>query len=79
MGKRQTLLEIDAELFHEGEYMVKIDCSVQNKKKIISDQIALKLVIYPHQTQPNLIQNPFKEGIYLGNRWEHHAPAAKHT
>jgi lipopolysaccharide transport system ATP-binding protein len=71
IGKRQTLLEIDAHLFHEGEYVVKIDCSLQNKKKIISDQITLKLVIYPHQTQPNLIKNPFKEGIYLGNRWEH--------
>jgi lipopolysaccharide transport system ATP-binding protein len=71
IGKRQTLLEVDTHLFHEGEYIVKIGCRLQNKKNIISDQIALKLMIYPHQNQLNLLQNPLKEGIFLSNRWEH--------
>lgn len=71
IGQRRTLLEVDTHLFHEGEYIVKIACNLQNKKNIISDQIALKLMIYPHQNPLNLMQNPLKEGIFLSNRWEH--------
>lgn len=70
-GKRQTTLEIDAQLFHEGEYIVKIDCSMQNHKKILSDQIALKLTIYPHPSQPHVLPHIHKDGVHLGHLWEH--------
>lgn len=69
IGKRMASFMIDTDLFREGEYSVKLDCSLHNRKKIISDEIALKLQVYA-QTKQTRFHSTAKEGLLLGNQWE---------
>lgn len=59
---------VDTNLFHEGEYSVKLECGLHNKKKIITDQVALKLQVYLPANPSQFICS--KDGISLGSRWE---------
>jgi lipopolysaccharide transport system ATP-binding protein len=68
--RRKALFKIDTALFHEGDYSLKLECQLHNKKRILGDQIALKLQIYQPTHASELIHSYTKDGIFLGNHWE---------
>lgn len=69
-GKHKLSFKLDAGLFHEGEYLIKVDCFIHNKKRILSDEITLKFPIYAPKKNTRFSHMHEKDGIFLGNRWE---------
>ena len=68
-GRHRAVFHLDSSLFHEGEYLIKIDCSLSHKKPIIIDDILLKFPIYPQNRNSTYNPNVEREGISLGNKW----------
>lgn len=69
-GRHRVVFPFDAGLFHEGEYLIKIDCHIHNKKRIIDDQIMLKFPVYAEQKNTRFTHIANREGIFLGNHWK---------
>jgi lipopolysaccharide transport system ATP-binding protein len=68
-GCHRVVFPFDAALFHEGEYLIKVDCHIHNKKRVIEDQIVLKFPVYSEQKNTRFGHSSNKEGIFLGNHW----------
>lgn len=68
-GTHQFSFHLDLSLFHPGEYQVRLDCSLFNRKRIINDEITLKFSVYSKQEIKYEI-GAEKEGISLGNKWK---------
>jgi lipopolysaccharide transport system ATP-binding protein len=69
-GRQRVTFELDAGLFHEGEYLVKLNCSIHNIKKILDDEIVLKFPVYVQEKNTRFGFAFNREGIFLGNKWE---------
>ncbi len=57
-------------LFHPGEYRIRLESSLFNRKKILEDDVVVKFAVY---SQDDEIRHEFgveKEGISLGNGWQ---------
>ena len=54
------ITSIECELFHPGEYQIRLDCSVTNHKKILHDDIAVK---FPIPDDLAILQYP-KERVF---------------
>lgn len=72
-GRHRLAFKLDAGLFHEGEYLIKLHCAIQNKKKISDNEIVLRFPVYS-QKNSRFGHTLEREGIFLGNRWEWHPP-----
>jgi lipopolysaccharide transport system ATP-binding protein len=71
-GLHRFSFPVNAGLFHEGEYLLKIDCFIPNKKTILKEDIQLKLPIYADKSnkgQPVPKEGQSKEGVFLGHHW----------
>lgn len=68
-GRHKAIFELDASLFHEGEYAIKLDCFIYNRKRILSDQIMLKFPVFSQQKNTRFTHSSEKDGIFLGNKW----------
>lgn len=68
-GSKRLSFHLDLNLFHPGEYQIKLDCSLLNRKKILQDDILLKFAVYSRAPQLNYELGAEKDGISLGNRW----------
>jgi lipopolysaccharide transport system ATP-binding protein len=68
-GVHKVSFQLDAKLFHEGEYMVKLDCFVHNKKHIVRDEASLKFSVFPRKKNTRFHSHPGIQGIHLGNQW----------
>lgn len=68
-GKYKVFFHLDVGLFHEGEYIVKVDYGVGNQKHVTATEIALKFPVY--SKNDHSMYRPYleREGISLGNRW----------
>lgn len=69
-GRHRLTFQIDSEIFHEGDYLVKIDCGLHNGKNIISDAIILKYPIYVMDKSTRDGHLSDRDGIFLGKKWE---------
>lgn len=69
LGHHRLSFELDLDLFHPGEYHIKMDCSLLNKKKILDDEVLLKFAVYSQTKDCKQEAGVEKEGISLGNRW----------
>lgn len=85
-GRHRVTFSLDAGLFHEGDYLVKLNCSIHNVKKIIDDDIILKFPVYVREKNTRFGFSFNREGIFLGNKWEwphpeiiHHSLPGKHS
>lgn len=68
--KHHLSFHLDLNLFHPGEYQVRLDCSLLNRKKILHDEVLLKFAIYSQPSKANKFEiGAEKDGISLGNRW----------
>lgn len=74
IGKKTLSFSLDSGLFHEGDYLVKLHCSIHNKKKITDDDIVLKFPVYVQQKNTRFGHALVREGVFLGNHWEWHHP-----
>lgn len=69
--KRQAVFTLDTAMLHEGEYSLKIECQLYDKKKVLTDQIALKLQIYLEESASAAFAPLSKDVCFLGNQWKH--------
>jgi lipopolysaccharide transport system ATP-binding protein len=67
-GKHQVSFQIDLSLFHPGEYQIKLESSLLNKKKILQEDILLKFAVYSQKAHKYEL-GVEKDGISLGDRW----------
>jgi len=68
-GKHRLSFQINGNLFHEGEYAVKIECLLHGIKHIITDQISLKYNVFASQKNTTFGHLSNQQGISLGNQW----------
>lgn len=68
-GQHQVAFDLDLGLFYPGEYQIRVDCSLLNKKRILSDDILLKFALYSQGSPLKYEIGEAKDGISLGNRW----------
>lgn len=69
-GDHQLSFRLDLDFFHPGEYQIRLECSLLNKKKILDDEdILLKFAIYSQNKELKYERGSEKDGISLGNRW----------
>ena len=69
-GRYQLSFRLDLDLFHPGEYQIRLECSLLNKKRILQDEVLLRFGVY---SQNKDLKHEFgveKDGISLGNRWK---------
>lgn len=69
-GRQKISFPLNANLFHEGEYQIKLDCAIHNKKRILSDQICLKFSVYAPHKNTRFHHSSQREGLFLGSKWE---------
>lgn len=69
-GKVHASFQLDASFFYEGDYIIKVDCFIHNKKRVLSDEIVLKFPVYTQKKNTHLTHSIAQEGVFLGNRWK---------
>ncbi len=69
-GRHQLSFDLNLEYFHPGEYQIRLECSLLNKKQILQGEILLAFAVYSHEKPMQSEQGIHKEGISLGNRWK---------
>ncbi len=72
IGQQKLKFLIDAQLFHEGEYFIKLDCVGKQNRKVVGDEIMLKFSVYGQKSVGPLESLANRSGISLGNRWKKH-------
>jgi lipopolysaccharide transport system ATP-binding protein len=68
-GRHQVSFQIDLDLFHPGEYQIRLECSLLNTKKILQGEVMLKFAVYSQNKPLKYELGIEKDGISLGNRW----------
>lgn len=70
-GKHTLAFELDVGLFHEGEYVIQVECALHNRKKIVTDEILLKFPVYNRRkNSPFTHVRNSGSGIFLGHHWK---------
>lgn len=75
-GRQRLTFPLNAGLFHEGEYLIKLNCAIHNKKRIIDDDIVLKFPVYVRQKNTRFGYSLNRDGVFLGNKWDLHGREA---
>lgn len=65
-GMHQLSFTFDTAIFHEGDYLLKIESFIHNERKILQDEIILKCPIYLFEKET---RGMIRDGVTLGNRW----------
>jgi len=68
-GDYRLSFEVDLDLFHPGEYQIRLESSLLNKIKILQDEILLKFAVYSQNKSLKYEVGVGNDGICLGNRW----------
>jgi lipopolysaccharide transport system ATP-binding protein len=68
-GRKRATFAFDSNLFHEGDYLVKLDCALHNRRQILRDDVILKYQVYPSKVNSRFGQLSEGKGVYLGNGW----------
>lgn len=71
-GQQRLTFILDTGIFHEGEYLIKLSCAIQHHKRILSDEITLKLPIYAPSKNMHLTHSEEAAGVFLGTHWNIH-------
>jgi len=69
-GKYKISLMFDTELFYEGEYFIKLECTGHHNRRVITDDIIIKMPVYAQNPNNNACRTNPRSGISLGNRWK---------
>lgn len=68
-GTQRLFFHLDMNLFHPGEYQIRLDSAILNDKKNLEEEVLLKFAVYSREPQLKQEMGMEKEGISLGNRW----------
>ncbi len=68
-GRYRLAFQLDLALFHPGEYQIRVECALLNKKKILHDDVTLKFAVCSRNPNPKYELGIEKDGISLGDRW----------
>lgn len=68
-GQHRVSFQIDLDLFHPGEYQIRLECALLNKKRILHDEVMLKFAVYAQHKHVKYELGIEKDGISLGNKW----------
>jgi len=71
-GQHHLSADLDLSLFHPGEYSIRLEIALLNKKKITNDEITLKFNLYSKKASIKVEKDKDKSGISLGNFWSKH-------
>jgi lipopolysaccharide transport system ATP-binding protein len=69
VGKHRLTFSLDASLFLEGDYLIKLKCAIFNIKNITDEDVILKFSVYSQTTNTRHKQSMGNEGIFLGTHW----------
>lgn len=70
VGRHTASFDIDTALFHEGEYLVSLQCVIHNHKIVFADDIVLKLLVYASKKPGHVTTVPQRRaGVFLGHYW----------
>lgn len=69
-GRGQLSFDLDSNLFHEGDYLIKLSCFIHNKKRISEDEIVLKFPVYIKEKNSRFGYGITHEGVFLGDKWK---------
>lgn len=69
IGKHLIAFKLDMSLFHEGEYFIKLECVGHHNRRVICDDIIIKLAVYSQDVNINSCRSNPRTGISLGSRW----------
>lgn len=69
-GMHQLSFHLDLGLFHPGEYQIRLESSLLNKKRILQDDILLKFAVYSQGQSIKHERGMEQDGISLGNHWQ---------
>lgn len=70
IGKQSLTMILEPELFHEGEYLIKLNCSIFNKKRISEEEIVLKFPVFAKAKNTRFKHALESQGVSLGKSWE---------
>ena len=68
-GSHRVSFEMDLNLFHPGEYQIRLECILLNRKKILREDVLLKFAVCSHHQNTKYELGMEKDGISLGNQW----------
>ena len=68
-GSYRLSFHLDLDLFHPGEYQLKLECTMPQQTKVLPEEIVLKFAVYSPVPQLTYEWGVEKDGISLGNRW----------
>lgn len=69
-GKHSVSFSLNSGMFHEGEYLIKLNCAIHNKKRILNDEIVLKFPVYRQEKNTRFEHASERAGVFLGNCWQ---------
>jgi lipopolysaccharide transport system ATP-binding protein len=58
------------ELFHPGEYQIRLECFYPHQKKLLEEEILLSFTLLAQPDQTVGLPRPETSGMSLGNRWQ---------
>ena len=69
-GLHKVSFALPCHLFNEGEYAIRLECVIHNKKSIICDELFLKFPIFATQKNVRYPHLASLGGVYLGGGWQ---------
>lgn len=70
IGRHRVSFPIPAPLFNEGEYYIRLECVIHNKKPILKDELYLKFPLFSPFKNTRYTHLGKLGGVYLGNHWQ---------
>lgn len=72
-GHHKVSFPLPAPLFSEGEYAIRLDCVIHNKKTVVKDEIYIKFPLFSSEKISRYHHADRLGGVYLGPHWIHHS------
>lgn len=69
VGSHKVSFPIPAHLFNEGDYYIRLECVIHNKKSILHDELTLKFPLFAAQKNSRYAHLAERGGVVLGNHW----------
>ena len=68
-GSYRLAFPLPAKLFNEGEYYIRLECVIHNKKPILKDELFLKFPLFSPLRNEKYKHLSRMGGVYLGDNW----------
>lgn len=69
VGSHKVSFPFPAKLFNEGEYYIRLECVIHDKKPILRDELFLKFPLFTPEKGTRYQHLSKMGGVYLGDHW----------